>query len=77
MTTYEANFTNSEYQRRVDRTRKTMADRGMEAIVVSDPSNMSWLSGYDGWSFYAFQSVNLTHEGEPIWAGRGRDALRL
>ena len=75
MTTYEANFTNSEYQRRVDRTRKTMEARGMDAIVVSDPSNMSWLSGYDGWSFYVFQAVILTHEGEPIWWGRGMDAL--
>ncbi len=75
MTTYEANFTNSEYQRRVDRTRKTMAARNMDAIVVSDPSNMSWLSGYDGWSFYVYQAVILTHEGEPVWWGRGMDAL--
>jgi len=75
MTTYEANFTNSEYQRRVDRTRKVMAARNMDAIVVSDPSNMSWLSGYDGWSFYVYQAVILTHEGEPMWWGRGIDAL--
>jgi len=75
MTTYEANFTNSEYQRRVDRTRKTMAARNMDAIVVSDPSNMSWLSGYDGWSFYVYQAVILTQEGEPMWWGRGMDAL--
>ena len=45
MTTYEANFTNSEYQRRVDRTRKTMADRGLEALVGSDPANLYWPSG--------------------------------
>tara|TARA_R110002049_G_scaffold44333_6_gene130178 strand:+ start:36401 stop:37582 length:1182 start_codon:yes stop_codon:yes gene_type:complete len=75
MTTYEANFTNSEYQRRIDKTRKVMADRGIDAIVVSDPSNMSWLSGYDGWSFYVFQAVILTQEGEPTWWGRGMDAL--
>ena len=75
MTTYEANFTNSEYQRRVDRTRKVMAAHNMDAIVVSDPSNMSWLSGYDGWSFYVYQAVILTHEGEPMWWGRGMDAL--
>ena len=75
MTTYEANFTNSEYQRRVDRTRKVMAARNMDAIVVSDPSNMSWLSGYDGWSFYVYQAVIVTHEGEPVWWGRGMDAL--
>ncbi len=75
MTTYEANFTNSEYQRRVDRTRKVMAARNLDAIVVSDPSNMSWLSGYDGWSFYVYQAVIVTHEGEPVWWGRGMDAL--
>jgi ectoine hydrolase len=75
MTTYESNFTNSEYQRRISKTRKEMASRELEAIVVSDPSNMSWLSGYDGWSFYVHQAVILTHEGEPVWWGRGMDAL--
>jgi ectoine hydrolase len=52
-----------------------MAARNMDAIVVSDPSNMSWLSGYDGWSFYVYQAVILTQEGEPMWWGRGMDAL--
>ena len=75
MTTYEANFTTGEYMRRIAKTRAEMALHGMDAIVVSDPSNMSWLSGYDGWSFYVFQAVILTHEGEPVWWGRGMDTL--
>ncbi|WP_226782777.1 ectoine hydrolase DoeA [Oceaniglobus trochenteri] len=73
MTTFEANFTGAEYRRRIAKTRKVMADRGLDAIVVSDPSNMSWLSGYDGWSFYVYQAVILTHEGEPVWWGRAMD----
>lgn len=75
MTTFENNFTDAEYYRRIDKTRAAMAAAGHEAIVVTDPSNMSWLTGYDGWSFYVFQGVILTHEGDPVWWGRGMDAL--
>lgn len=75
MTTFEKNFTSSEYQWRIAKTRAAMSVAGLEAIVVCDPSNMSWLTGYDGWSFYVFQAVILTHEGDPVWWGRGMDAL--
>lgn len=75
MTTFQNNFTTAEYHRRIAKTRVAMAARGLDAIFVSDPSNMSWLTGYDGWSFYVFQGVLLTHEGDPIWWGRAMDAL--
>jgi ectoine hydrolase len=75
MTTTDANFTTAEYRTRIAKTRASMAARGLEAIFVTDPSNMSWLSGYDGWSFYVHQGVILTHEGDPIWWGRAMDAL--
>ncbi len=75
MTTFLANFSTAEYLRRIDKTRMEMSHRGLDALVISDPSNMSWLSGYDGWSFYVFQAVILTAEGEPMWWGRQMDAL--
>ncbi len=75
MTTFEANFTKGEYQRRIVKTRKAMSHKGLDAIVVCDPSNISWLSGYDGWSFYVYQAVILTHEGDPVWWGRAMDTL--
>lgn len=68
-------FTPEEYQLRIRRTRSAMADRGLDLMVVSDPSNMGWLTGYDGWSFYTHQAVLLGMEGEPVWWGRGIDAL--
>ena len=74
MTTTEANFETPEYLARIARTRAEMVRRGLDAIVVVDPSNMSWLTGYDGWSFYVHQAVLLTMEGEPLWWGRGMDA---
>lgn len=75
MTTYEKNFTTAEYQRRIVKTRRAMDAAGLDAIVICDPSNMSWLTGYDGWSFYVYQGVVLTMEGEPVWWGRAMDAL--
>ena len=51
-----------------------MDERGLDLLVVSDPSNMAWLTGYDGWSFYVHQCVLLALEGDPVWFGRGMDA---
>ena len=74
MTRAKLNFTLEEYGRRLDGTRKAMQERGLELLVVSDPSNMNWLTGYDGWSFYVHQCVVLGLDGEPLWFGRGQDA---
>ena len=75
MTTQEANFPTQEYQQRIAKTRTAMAAAGLDAIFVTDPSNMSWLTGYDGWSFYVHQGVVLTLEGDPVWWGRAMDTL--
>ncbi|MEE9195318.1 MAG: ectoine hydrolase DoeA [Alphaproteobacteria bacterium] len=74
MSPVELNFSREEYAGRVAKARARMAARGIELLIVSDPSNMAWLTGYDGWSFYVPQGVLLTHEGDPVWFGRGQDA---
>jgi len=68
-------FPRAEYDDRIAKTRSEMARRGLDLILVSDPSNMAWLTGYDGWSFYVHQGVLLGLEGEPVWWGRGMDGL--
>ncbi len=68
------NFTRAEYDARVAKTRVAMQKRGIELLICSDPSNMSWLTGYDGWSFYVHQCVLLALDGDPVWYGRGQDA---
>ncbi|MGV8953319.1 MAG: aminopeptidase P family N-terminal domain-containing protein, partial [Cypionkella sp.] len=70
----ELPFTADEYAARLAKTRSAMQARGLEAIFVTDPSNMAWLTGYDGWSFYVHQGVLLGMEGEPVWWGRAMDA---
>ena len=67
-------FELSEYQARIAKVRRAMDERGIELLIVTDPSNMAWLTGYDGWSFYVHQCVLLGLDGEPFWYGRGQDA---
>ena len=67
-------FSIEEYAARLAKVRAAMAKAGIEVLVVTDPSNMGWLTGYDGWSFYVHQAVIVPPQGEPVWFGRGQDA---
>ena len=61
-------FTQSEYDARLAATRAAMAAADIDALIVTDPSNMNWLTGYDGWSFYVHQAVIVPPDGAPlIW----------
>ncbi|TCS60546.1 ectoine hydrolase DoeA [Varunaivibrio sulfuroxidans] len=66
-------FERGEYEDRVARTQREMARRGIELLVVTDPSNMCWLTGYDGWSFYVHQCVLVPVDDMPLWFGREMD----
>lgn len=66
-------FSRDEYQQRIGKTRAEMAKRNLDMLIVTDPSNMNWLTGYDGWTFYVHQCVVMTLSGDPIWFGRGQD----
>jgi len=68
-----APFSMTEYDRRIAKTRAAMVKAGVDVLLVTDPSNQAWLTGYDGWSFYVHQGVILGLEGEPVWWGRMMD----
>jgi ectoine hydrolase len=67
-------FTRDEYDARLSKVRTEMEKRGLGLLIVPDPSNMSWLTGYDGWSFYTPQAVLVTLDEDPVWWGRIQDA---
>ncbi|MFT5708034.1 MAG: ectoine hydrolase [Oceanospirillaceae bacterium] len=73
MSNHASPFSMQEYQRRLSKTRAAMAKQNIDVLFVEDPSNMSWLTGYDGWSFYVHQGVLVFHDQEPIWWGRQQD----
>ena len=68
-------FQEAEYLERIRNTKKRMNAAGIEVLIVSDPANMNYLTGYDGWSFYVPQAVVVSLDVElPIWIGRNMDA---
>ena len=67
-------FSREEYSVRLAKVRNAMAEAGIEVLFTCDPSNMAWLTGYDGWSFYVHQCVLVGPDGAPLWFGRGQDA---
>ncbi|MCI8909991.1 MAG: M24 family metallopeptidase [Oscillibacter sp.] len=73
-------FPVEEYLQRVEKTRRSMQEQGIDILIVTDPANMNYLTGFDGWSFYVHQGVIVAlDEDQPIWFGRGQDgnAARL
>jgi ectoine hydrolase len=68
-----SDFSAQEYADRLSKTRAAMNARGIETLLITDPSNMAWLTGYDGWSFYVPQMVILPAQGAPLWWGRTQD----
>ncbi|MDO7270201.1 M24 family metallopeptidase [Shouchella clausii] len=68
-------FTLEEYQVRLAKTKERMSEKGIDVLLLTDPANMNYLSGYNGWCFYVHQMlVVLIDEDQPIWIGRGMDA---
>ncbi|PSL21137.1 M24 family metallopeptidase [Shimia abyssi] len=68
-----SDFSTNEYNARIAKTRIAMTEQGIDTLIVADPSNMAWLTGYDGWSFYVPQAVILHAAGDPVWWGRTQD----
>jgi len=67
-------FTQDEYESRLAKVRASMRDKNLDAMIIGDPSNMNWLTGFDAWSMYVPQIMLILHDREPIWMGRNMDA---
>ena len=44
-------FEKAEYAGRLAKTKARMEANGVEVLLATDPANMCYLTGYDGWSF--------------------------
>ncbi len=68
-------FAESEYGRRQSAVRQRMAAAGIDVLLVSDPANINYMTGYDAWSFYVHQVLVMEQSDDaPIWIGRASDA---
>ena len=67
-------FSKEEYIERQSKVRSSMNASNVDVLIVYDPANMFWLTGYDSWSFYVHQCVVISTDGGLFWYGRGIDA---
>ena len=69
-------FAETEFRSRLARVKQRMAAEGLDVLVVTEPANIYYLTGYDAWSFYTTQALVVFQEAElPLWIGRMMDAL--
>lgn len=74
MATASAAFPVAEYRDRLARVQTAMARQGLTALVVVEPANLYFLTGYDAWSFYVPQCLVVPAAGEPHLFLREMDA---
>ncbi|MBI3979278.1 MAG: aminopeptidase P family protein [Chloroflexi bacterium] len=57
-------FSDAEYARRLERTRRIMAERGIDVLLLYAPESMNYLTGYDSFGYFAYQCLIVPIEGE-------------
>ncbi|MQA08156.1 MAG: M24 family metallopeptidase [Pseudonocardiaceae bacterium] len=55
--TRQSAFPAAEYSERVERLRVRASAKGFDVLVVTDPKNIFYLTGYDAYSYYVPQSM--------------------
>ncbi|WP_246857090.1 Xaa-Pro peptidase family protein [Glutamicibacter sp. ZJUTW] len=64
----------AEFATRQQRVKERMAEQGLELLLITDPANLYYLSGYNAWSFYTAQMMVLPLDGPPMLYMRHMDA---
>lgn len=67
-------FPVEEYRSRLSRVQDVMRARSLASLVVVDPANLYYLTGYNAWSFYMPQCLVVPADGEPHLFTRSMDA---
>ena len=63
-----------EHEQRMERVQAELAARGQDALVVTDPANLYYLTGYNAWSFYMPQALLVPVTGQAHLVLRAMDA---
>lgn len=63
-------FSLEEYQRRLNALRERMAQRQIDVVMINDPSNLLYLTGYQTTGYSYFQALVVPLEKEPFMVTR-------
>ncbi len=72
---WEAAFPAAEFSARQQKTRQTLAARGIDALIVTGPENIFYLTGQQTPGYYTFQALVLPVDREPRFVVRQLEAL--
>ena len=59
-------FPQTEYASRLHAVQARMVERQISSLVVVDPANLYYLTGYNAWSFYTPQCLIVPVEGDQL-----------
>ena len=60
---YDIPFDQSEYDDRLDRLRRAMEEQRLDGLILTEPSDIYYLSGYDTQGFWAYQAMIIPADG--------------
>ena len=63
-------FPKAEYEQRVARARRLLEAAGIDAMIVTGPENIFYLTGQQTPGYYTFQALVLPVDGEPAFVVR-------
>ncbi|TVR01870.1 MAG: aminopeptidase P family protein [Deltaproteobacteria bacterium] len=63
-------FSSGEYERRLQALRERMEQRRLDAVIISDPKNLFYLTDYQTTGYSFFQAIVVPLEGEPFMITR-------
>ncbi len=70
-------FPPAELEQRLARTRQAMQDSGLDALVVSVPENIYYLTGLDHWGFFACHVLVVPLQGSMALACRAMERITV
>src|SRR5690554_6290939 len=59
-----------EYERRLGDLRRRMAERLLDAVIITDPENLMYLTDYQTTGYSFFQALVVPLEGKPFMITR-------
>ncbi|HET6655231.1 MAG TPA: ectoine hydrolase [Gammaproteobacteria bacterium] len=73
----DLSFPIEEYERRLNELRERMQKRLLDAVVISDPENLAYLTGHQTTGYSFFQALVIPLEAEPVSVTRQMEASNI
>ncbi|HEX6302994.1 MAG TPA: Xaa-Pro peptidase family protein [Anaerolineales bacterium] len=70
-------FPQDEFESRVQNVRKSMAERGLAACLISSPENIYYLTGLDHLGYFAYHILIVPKEGNNILIARAMEHVTI